>query len=132
MRVVSQQFQGPLPPPELLDQYDQVAPGAAKAIIEMAQKQAAHRQQLEIEAQRADIQARELQLNTENQRIQGILSNDRFGTFLGWTVAVLCACGAIWSMAYDKPWQVTIAFIGLPIASIINALRVGGKQKREN
>lgn len=40
-------FIGPLPPPSLLKGYEEVCPGAAKQIIEMAQAQSAHRRQTE-------------------------------------------------------------------------------------
>ena len=35
-------FSGPLPPPELLKQYDEVVPGAADRIISMAEAEQAH------------------------------------------------------------------------------------------
>lgn len=44
------QFQstvGPLPPPEMLRQYEQVVPGFGERLLEMAQRQEAHRQHLE-------------------------------------------------------------------------------------
>ena len=38
---------GPLPPPEILQEYENVLKGAAKRLFELAEKQSAHRQQLE-------------------------------------------------------------------------------------
>jgi len=46
-QIVAQQFQGPLPPPALLKQYEENFPGAAERIFKMAEKQAEHRQTLE-------------------------------------------------------------------------------------
>jgi len=43
----SASFSGPLPPPALLQQYNQVFPGAAERIVAMAEREAAHRQSLE-------------------------------------------------------------------------------------
>lgn len=40
-------FSGPLPPPELLVKYNDATPGAAERIIAMAERQSAHRQDLE-------------------------------------------------------------------------------------
>ena len=40
-------FKGPLPPPEALEKYDQVVPGAAARILTMAEEQSKHRQSLE-------------------------------------------------------------------------------------
>lgn len=36
-------FSGPLPPPEALAKYDQVVPGAAERIMQMAEKEMQHR-----------------------------------------------------------------------------------------
>jgi uncharacterized membrane protein len=40
-------FEGPLPPPGLLAQYNDAAPNGADRILAMAERQAAHRQELE-------------------------------------------------------------------------------------
>lgn len=42
-----QSWGGPLPPPEMLRQYEQVVPGFGESLLEMAQRQEAHRQHLE-------------------------------------------------------------------------------------
>lgn len=43
----AQVFTGPLPPPEQLIKYNEAVPNAAERIIAMAERQSAHRQQLE-------------------------------------------------------------------------------------
>lgn len=40
-------FSGPLPPPDVLARYDQIKPGFAERIVAMAERQSAHRQELE-------------------------------------------------------------------------------------
>ena len=42
-----QHFQGPLPPPQALVQYEAALPGCAERIVSMAEEQAAHRRALE-------------------------------------------------------------------------------------
>ena len=37
-------FQGPIPPPNVLEAYERLVPGAAERILKMAENQAAHRQ----------------------------------------------------------------------------------------
>ena len=44
---LSQSFSGPLPPPEVLAQYDELMPGGAQRIISLAEEQARHRMGLE-------------------------------------------------------------------------------------
>lgn len=38
---------GPLPPPEVLQKYEQIVPGTARTIINMAEQQSLHRRQIE-------------------------------------------------------------------------------------
>lgn len=45
--VQSVEYSGPLPPPAVLQRYDQVVPGAAERILRMAEGQSKHRQELE-------------------------------------------------------------------------------------
>ena len=40
-------FTGPVPPPKMLEQYNNVLPNAAERIVAMAERQSAHRQKLE-------------------------------------------------------------------------------------
>ncbi len=49
-------FQGPLPHPQILKQYDQVYPGAAKIIFTLVSAQSKHRQELEKKVIASDIQ----------------------------------------------------------------------------
>jgi uncharacterized membrane protein len=46
-QIQAASFSGPLPPPEILARFDEVVPGAAARIIDMAQKQSDHRMDLE-------------------------------------------------------------------------------------
>ena len=44
---ISGTYSGPIPPPQLLHEFDQVIPGAAERILRMAEKQQDHRIRLE-------------------------------------------------------------------------------------
>ncbi len=43
----AQQFSGPMPPPEMLRQYEEVLPGLANRIVTLAENQSSHRIRLE-------------------------------------------------------------------------------------
>ena len=45
---------GPLPPPEMLAQYEEILPGAAERILSMAERQAEHRQKMEQDESEAE------------------------------------------------------------------------------
>jgi len=53
--VTREFFEGPIPHPSILSRYEQIFPGAAKQILEMAERQSAHRQKLEAEIVHSDI-----------------------------------------------------------------------------
>lgn len=44
---VTEEFSGPLPPPQHLEQYNQILPGSAERILSMAEKQQEHRMAVE-------------------------------------------------------------------------------------
>ena len=50
-------FSGPLPPPEILAQYEQILPGAADRLFMMAERQAAHRMELETTVVKGNVLA---------------------------------------------------------------------------
>lgn len=49
-------FSGPLPPPEILNGYEKVCPGAADRVIKMAESQSKHRQSLEKSVVKSNIE----------------------------------------------------------------------------
>lgn len=48
--VAESSWQGPLPPPEILQGYEAAFPGAAERILRMAEDQGAHRRDMEKQA----------------------------------------------------------------------------------
>lgn len=45
--VVAASFQGPLPPPEVMERYEQIVPGAGSRIINQFEQQGTHRREME-------------------------------------------------------------------------------------
>ena len=54
-RTVSQSYSGPVPPPAVLREYDQIVPGAAARILAQAEAQTQHRIKLEDKVTTSDI-----------------------------------------------------------------------------
>jgi uncharacterized membrane protein len=77
-------WSGPLPPPEILAQYNEVFPGCGKVIVDMAQKEQEHRHTSEDRGAEADIK-----LASRGQLIGGAL-------------AIVAVLGAIYLLAHDK------------------------------
>jgi uncharacterized membrane protein len=80
------EFSGPLPPPEQLARYNQVLPGAADRIVTMAERQSAHRIELE-----KLVVSRQLR-QSEN------------GQMLAFIIAVLFLIGALVATLLGHDW----------------------------
>jgi hypothetical protein len=89
----------------------------------MAEREQAHRMNMEDMAHRADIRHRDDVVASQREVAQGAFRSDLLGQILGWTIGAGCVAGAVFT-AYIKasPW-VSVALVGLPIASIIKAVR---------
>jgi uncharacterized membrane protein len=61
---LQQRYSGPLPPASELGRYESIEPGLANRIVEMAEKQAAHRQNME--RQEHELQAKALKSDTRD------------------------------------------------------------------
>ena len=96
VRTEQQSFSGPLPPPQILEHYNQIVPGCAEKIISQWENQVGHRQDLEKKVIASDIR------------------QSYYGAKLGFIIAM----SAIGSGTF-------LAYIGRPtegIAAIISAL----------
>ena len=87
-------FQGPIPPPQLLEQYSKVIPNVAERIMAMAESQLQHRQSLESAVVLANVTAQ---------------SRGQISAFL---LAALAIGGGIWLIAHDKNVEGLTAIIG--------------------
>lgn len=55
--VIATTFIGPIPPPEVLLQYNELLPGSADRILAMAEQESAHRRSIESASLEADVQS---------------------------------------------------------------------------
>lgn len=84
IRVEQSAFAGPLPPPEVLANYNQILPGLAERIVTMAETQSRHRQHIEEIAIASKIQ------------------NERHGQYLAFILAAIALVGSFWVIALGK------------------------------
>lgn len=102
-------WSGPLPPPAALEHFDRIIPNGASRILAMAETEQTHRVAMETAALDAEI------------------ADQRRGQWLGASVAILCVLAAAFSAYHGAPWQVTVAFLGVPVLGIVKAL-VNGRR----
>lgn len=103
--VVAVGWEGPLPPPRTLAQFNEVIPDGAERIMAMAEKEQAHRHAMD-----AWI---------------GI-----GGRAVGAVLLISCLGAAIWSVYLGANWKVTGLFLGIPVlATISRFVPVRGKKE---
>jgi uncharacterized membrane protein len=126
IQTVTQAFQGPIPPPDTLQRYDQIIPGAAERILTMAENETAHRHLQEDQAMQANIAAQQKQLDIAELQSKSVFRSDTIGQLLGFAVSLLSVGGAVYLALNGQPW-VASALVGLPLAGVIRALREKAK-----
>ena len=105
-------FSGPLPHPQILDQYDKIVPGSAEKIITLWESQVRHRQELEKKAIGSDIK------------------QSYYGATLGFIIA-MCAIGAGTFLAYiGRPTEGITAIISA-LVGLIGVYGWGSYQRRK-
>lgn len=126
IQEITASFSGPLPPPEVLRQYEAEFPGLAERIIrrseiplEMAQAQQVHRIEL------------------ESKVIKGDSLRSWVGLIMGFIVAMTAIVGGVYLIANDKSGQglaaILAALVGL-VGAFVYAEHKRGKEleaKRE-
>jgi len=82
---ISATFVGPIPPPDVLQGYDEVIPGLADRIVGMAEAEGNHRR---------DQERRALDAEIENDRILigAYIKKVRIGQILAFVIAVVALC----------------------------------------
>lgn len=98
-KIVQEQFSGPLPSPRVLAEYEALYSGLADRIVQMAEKEMAHRHEQETIALGAGI-------NFDKERI----TEARIGQFLAFGV-VICVLGVCGYLATHEA-QATASILG--------------------
>lgn len=113
MRTIrrSELFQGPIPPPAILREYDQVHPGLADRIVSMAENQSRHRQEIEKGV-----------ISTRNR-------NEARGQTYAFILAIAVILGSIWLISSGRSTEGLAAIITEIVA--LAGVFIYGRKKQE-
>lgn len=102
--------EGPIPPPFLMDGYEKIVPGAAERILAMAERQAIHRQTLELIAVKSGSR------------------DSLLGLIFGLTIALFTvACGSYCVLqGYSVPGTI---FGGIGLGGLVGVFVYGSRQR---
>ena len=108
--VSAQSFAGPLPPPAMLSQYEQICPGFAERILQMAEREAANRH--ELDQKKTEIAERDIPAaRKETQRGQWM---SLVITLTAFASCVICAC-------VGQPWVAGV-IAGATLVSVVSTI----------
>lgn len=102
--MVSAQWQGPLPPPGALEQFDRVIPDGAERIMVMCEKE------------------QDARIANERLFARAEVAIELSGRLLGALLLLACIGAAIWSVHLDADWKVTATFVGIPVMGALGKL----------
>lgn len=104
--AVTRAFEGPLPPPDILARYEEVLPGSAERILQMAEQEAEQRRALVASLVSADV------------------SRARWGLWVGAFVALVAIVAATVMALAGHPWPGTVV-IAVDLASVVGVFVYG-------
>jgi uncharacterized membrane protein len=103
---------GPLPPPHVLQGYNEIVPGAADRILQMAERQSDHRMEME----------------------RAVVNGDSKRSYLGLIAAFVLSAGIIggglFIIALGHQWP-GVLLIGVNVVSLAGVFIYGSKNRRE-
>ncbi|MFB3919234.1 MAG: DUF2335 domain-containing protein [Candidatus Velamenicoccus archaeovorus] len=106
-------FSGPIPPPQILSQYEQILPGAAGRILGMAEKQSNHRQ------------------NMEKRIIYSETFQGTLGMVFAFVIALVAIAGGVFLIFSGRPIEGLISLLtplAIIVASFLNRPKKDQKQ----
>ena len=105
---IEQHFQGPIPPPNIMEAYDRILPGSADRILKLTEQQFEHR------------------VAIENKVIDSKIISERRGTLLGFSLAVFIILASVILILKDKDIA-GLAGIIITVTSLLLAFMYGKK-----
>ena len=125
VEIISARWEGPLPPPVALQQYDDVHPGLAERIVQMAEKQVDSRIRVD---DRASLQE-DVRVQTERTAVIGDSRRAYIGLFFAFILSLLIISLAYYAVVWGNPW-VGVAAIGINIAGLAGVFVYGTNARR--
>jgi uncharacterized membrane protein len=111
-RFQGEYFSGPIPPPNFLARYNEVVPNGAERIMAMAERQSAHREEL------------------EKQVVTGNLESQKQGNNRAFVLALVVILGGIYLMATGKSgWG--FAAIITSLTSLVSVFAIARREQRK-
>jgi uncharacterized membrane protein len=109
-----------LPPPSLLQGFDDVLPGTAKRILELAVAESEHRRTLELSITQGNIAAQQANSQLISNQAKHSAFNDTLGQTLGFVTCLSCIAASVYT-AINGHELLALALAAIPTAAVIKA-----------
>lgn len=87
-------FSGPLPPPKMIKEYQQVVPGSGEIIFDSFVQQQKHRIEMEKQSQQMKKQSQQNTAEKEKYLLTAFIQRERLGMWLGFVLALVMLTGS--------------------------------------
>lgn len=111
LALIEHEWCGPLPPPSALQLYEEIVPGGAARLLQMAEAERAHRFACEAKTLEADI------------------AEGRIGLLLGGALALCSVFLSVMAAHADAHWTLPVALVSVPVLGMVKTLIKG---RRDN
>lgn len=118
IEIVSAYWEGPIPPPDVMRQFEDVVPGFPERIMRMTEERASHR--IQIEAERVQI---------EKIVVIGESKRAYLGVASAFILSLLMIAIGAYAIIWGNPW-VGVAVIGADIAALAAVFIYGTNSRR--
>ncbi|MGR9106811.1 MAG: DUF2335 domain-containing protein [Gammaproteobacteria bacterium] len=102
--AVAQRWIGPLPPPNVIEQFNDIVPNGAERIFKMAEIEQAHR------------------IATEDASLKASVSEARRGQYLGAGISIIALAFSLISVFIGANPFVSVALVGVPLMGLVEAI----------
>lgn len=113
----SETFIGPIPSPKDLAQYEQLQPGLAERIIQMAEREQQHR----FETTKVDEERKNRVVAIAESESKQLIRAQTWGQLIGLLISLSCIGCGFASFYLGADWKIVCGFLAIPTASLILA-----------
>ena len=108
--VRSQTFEGPLPPPDMLAHYNQLSPGFAERILQLAEREAESRHSLE-----------RMQTEIAEKDIPAAREETKRGQWMSFIITIVAFVSAVICARINQPWVAGV-IAGATLVSVVSTI----------
>ena len=112
-------WRGPLPPPGIIRQYEEITPGAGDRILSLAERQMEHSHRMESTA-----------IGIQQTVVIGDSRRSSVGLWLGFVIAVMGIIAGTYLAATGHEWP-GVVIAGVPLSGLVGVFIYGSKTRRD-